>query len=93
MTTGGEANPRFRQSTNMDNVNLIIIKQKIEFAIVQNRLLSFDYVAKDLSISRDRLVKPTGFTEDKFFGEDTTKGKRQFDLKGIQELKILGGDI
>lgn len=67
----------------------IIIKQKIEFAIKQNRLLKFDYVAKDLKISRTRVIKSTGFSDTKLYGGEVGGGKRQFDLEGIQKLEIL----
>jgi len=73
----------------MDNPRIIIIKQKIGFAIAQNKKLSFDYVSKGLAITRKRIITPTSFSETKLYAKDDEKGFRQFDLDGIQELKIL----
>jgi len=73
----------------MDNPRIIIIKQKIGFAIKQKRLLKFDYVDKELAITRSRTVEPTEVADKKLYGKDIEKGYRQFDLKGIQKLEIL----
>ena len=73
----------------MKNPAEIIIKQKIGFAIKQKRLLKFDYVDKELAITRSRTVIPTEATDKKLYAKDIEKGFRQFDLDGIQNLKIL----
>ena len=73
----------------MDNPRIIIIKQKIGFAIAKNRRLSFDYVSKGLAITRKRIITPISFSETKLYAKDVEKGFRQFDLDGIQELKVL----
>lgn len=67
----------------------IILKQKIEFAIKQKKLLKFDYVDKELAITRSRTVDPTEATDKKLYAKDVEKGFRQFDLDGIQNLEIL----
>lgn len=67
----------------------IIIKQKIEFAIKQKKLLKFDYVDKELAITRSRTVTPTDFNDKKLYGKDVEKGFRQFDIDGIQNLEIV----
>lgn len=73
----------------MENPKMIIIKQKIGFAIKQKRLLKFDYVDKELAITRSRTVTPTEATDKKLYAKDVEKGFRQFDLDGIQKLEIL----
>lgn len=79
----------------MDN-NPIIKKQKIEFAIVQERLLLIDYVAKDLKVTKDRTIIPQKMTEnevreiDKVYATDIKDMKlRSFDFTGIQNIRIL----
>lgn len=73
----------------MENPRIIIIKQKIGFAITQEKKIRFDYVSKDLALTRKREVRPTSFSETKLYAKDIEKGFRQFDLDGIQNLEII----
>lgn len=81
------------------NDNPTIKKQKIEFAIVQQRLLKIDYVAKDLEITKDRVVIPQSIENnqegepEKVYATDTKDmGLRGFVFSGIQNVRILDKD-
>jgi predicted DNA-binding transcriptional regulator YafY len=68
----------------------VLLKQKIEFAITQHKLVQFDYVSGDLGITRSRLVEPTGFDSDRFYGYDLDKkDKRVFVYKGVMQLQVV----
>ena len=78
------------------NPHDVLVKQKVEMAIVQHKLLKFDYVALDLALTKDRIVEPVILLKDKsgeynrFAGNDFFKGEqRQFSLKGVENLRLI----
>lgn len=74
----------------------IITKQKIELAIMNQRVLMFDYVAKNLEVSRDRIFEPIEIKTNKdgikqiVMGNDMeAEDVRAFSFEGIQKLKVM----
>lgn len=70
--------------------------KEIQEAIGSRQILKFDYVAKDLEITKDRLVLPIEMKigsdgeYNAFLGYDLNKdGLRAFQLEGIQKLKTV----
>ena len=82
----------------MDNPKNVIIKQKVELAIKTHKLLKFDYVAKNLEVTKDRLIEPIIFLPQKgdpnrFAGNDFIKQEqRQFSFEGVQNLELVDYD-
>ena len=78
------------------NPHDVLVKQKVELAIKDHKLLKFDYVAADLALTKDRMVEPVILLTDKsgefnrFAGNDFFKQEqRQFVFKGVENLKLV----
>ena len=77
------------------NTHDILIKQKVELAIKEHKLVRFDYVKADLELTKDRLVEPVILLPqegepNRFAGNDFVKQEqRQFSFSGVQNLKVL----
>lgn len=78
----------------------IINRQKIEYAILNNQILKFDYVAKDLSVTKNRIFEPVDIKQTvdpktheikkTVIGNDLEIDDiRQFSLEGIQNLQTM----
>lgn len=83
----------------MIDSRIVMNKQKIELAIKTNKYILFDYVKKDLEITRNRLVDPDrleGSKDDfpaRVVGYDINKNApRIFELEGIMDLQIVEQD-
>ncbi len=81
------------------NPHDVLVKQKVEMAITQHKLLKFDYVAADLALTKNRIVEPIILLKDKsgeynrFAGNDFFRQEqRQFSFKGVENLKLLAYD-
>lgn len=77
-------------------MNNIIAKQKVELAINTHKLLKFDYVSKDLAVSRDRVAQPFEITHNKYSEPDGVKTMdmiknepRIFQFEGMFELELI----
>lgn len=67
----------------------IIMKQKIEKAIMDGMWLRFDYVDSKMEITR-RVVEPGIVTDTLVTGRDVRKDAvRQFAFEGIQKLEVI----
>ena len=77
------------------NPHDVLIKQKVELAIKTHKLLKFDYVAKNLELTKDRLIEPIILLPEKgepnrFAGNDFVKQEqRQFSFEGVQNLELV----
>lgn len=74
------------------------MEQELMTAIKNKNVVKFDYVAKDLEITKDRLVLPIELklseigTYEAFLGWDLNReGVRLFQLAGVQNFKIIYG--
>lgn len=79
-----------------NNPQEIVIKQKAEMAIKNGYKIVFDYVKKDLTITKNRVCIPQSITYtpdgelDRLYATDTKDGGlRGFMFDGIQEMRIL----
>lgn len=76
-------------------MNPIFLKQQIELAIKDHKWIKIDYVSTKHEITKDRIIEPQGFKDDKK-GEPEVWGHcflrndlRAFQFEGIQKLAIV----
>lgn len=76
-------------------MNPLYLKQRLEYAIVNNKLIKMDYVGKDLKITRDRIVCPfqvkekDGIPFSLFAHCYLRNDVREFQLEGIQTIELI----
>lgn len=70
-------------------MNTIYLKQTIELAIKEHKLLHIEYVSKGFEIS-ERVIEPIEIKGRSVYARDTHKrALRLFDFEGIQSIKII----